>query len=191
MGFTRTHPCLVCSPGHHCVVIFAITSLLSLSGTGCDMSYTGGLRVAEYTDFHLTSNCVRPPDNPDNEKLTQLITDRGVVYDKLASVYVELPHGERYLLQDLPEHEVSKYFVRDDAPPGVGDCYANGPDKWTFIYRQGVLFCATLESTDAVPIGFSASKEGPYVELPITRRTMVEMFGEPVKWGSYRPASGP
>ena len=192
MRFTRTHPCLVRSPGHHCVVIFGITSLLSLSGTGCDMSSHGGWRLAEYKNFDLESSSITRPHDPDDEKFTALSTDRGVNYTELAAIYVQLPGGERHLLEDLPEEEVAKYFARDDRVPArIGQCYTNGSHKWTFVYRDGDLFIASLETTDSVPIAFSTTKEGPYVKLPITRRTMVEMFGEPVKWGSYRPASGP
>ena len=103
-----------------------------------------------------------------------------------------MPGGERYLLEELPEEKVAQYFIKGDrAARGRGRLYRDDLRHWIFGYREEGLYHARFTSSDSIPVAFSVTKEGPYVKLPITRRTMVEMFGEPVKWGSYRPASGP
>ena len=172
-------------------LIFAVSVLMVVGQTGCDMHSSGGLRVAKYANFDLVSGSTRRPSDPEEENFHSLTTGEGA-YETLVSIYVELPDGKRHLLKDLPESEVAQFYLRADRPPGMGECYQCAEKKpSTFVFREGRLVYADLTSSDSICIAFSPTKEGPYVKLPITRATMVELFGEPVKWSSYHPPSGP
>ena len=173
-------------------LVFSLSILIIVSQTGCEMRSTDGLRVAEYVDFHLISDSTRRPSDAHEEAFRSLTTGEGA-YKTIASIYVELPDGTRYLLKDLPESRVAEFYVKVDyLPSSMGDCYSNDVrGNSTFDFREGELVYARLTSSDSICIPFSPIKDGPYVKLPITRATMVELFGEPVKWGSYRPPSGP
>ena len=173
-------------------LILVLSMLLFLDQAGCDMRSSSGLRVAKYANFHLISRSCRRPSDPEEEDFRSLTTGEGA-YKTLASIYVELPDGKRYLLKDLPESQVAKEYVKlDYLPSRMGEWYgSNVRGGSTFAFREGRLVYARFSDSDSICIPFSPAKEGPYVKLPITRATMVELFGEPVKWGSYRPPSGP
>jgi hypothetical protein len=106
---------------------------------------------------------------------------------------VELPDNRQFLLRDLPENvagkllEKQEYSFKTVRPENSID-YSIGH---TFLtYRNGKLHFAAL--TDSCPFRISPNKDGPYVKLPISRETLLEVFGEPLRWEKVpRPPSGP
>jgi hypothetical protein len=170
--------------------VFVSLFISSVFLAGCDMLSDSSheLRVAEYAEFLLKSNSIRRPADPKQEEFTSLWTYS--VTGKLPSLFIELPDGKRYLLSEVPEEEIAKFFVRDTSWPGTGHVYRSDDRTNTEImieFREGKPVDLYLRSTDGVPILFSPTKEGPYYKLPIDRETLLKAFGEPVKWGRTSP----
>jgi hypothetical protein len=110
-----------------------------------------------------------------------------------AVLYLELPNKRQFLLSDLPENDAGQILEKHDnnlnsVRPENSIDYSIGH---TFLtYRNGKLHFAAL--TDSCPFRISPNKDGPYVKLPISRETLLEVFGEPIRWEKApRPPSGP
>jgi len=118
----------------------------------------------------------------------------GGVFQTIAPLYVELPDGDRYLLADIPEDKVAKFFKKDTGWPGkYSQGYTNDNDPMastTLGFRDGKLYSARFDAQSRINLPFSLHKDGPYVKLPITRETMLKVFGEPERWSSYTPVGG-
>ena len=109
----------------------------------------------------------------------------------IASFYVELPDNRRILLRELPI-EVADQISNDHYSRPVNIVvYFNGYVRQTILsYRDGKLNFAAL--TDSCPFRISPHKDGPYVKLPISRETLLKVFGPPLRWEKApRPPSGP
>jgi hypothetical protein len=113
-----------------------------------------------------------------------------------AKLYVELPDKQRFPLSDMPEIVASQVLEKHDnslnsvrPENSIDYCSEN---FHTFLkYRDGKLVFVSLEY-DSCPFRISPNKDGPYVKLPISRETLLEVFGEPIRWEKApRPPSGP
>jgi hypothetical protein len=126
------------------------------------------------------------------------INGYGKIFDKILLGYpnqmsnvelsVELPDNRRFLLREFPEELAGKLFEYHNRRPDNATSYT---DHYTrLIFRNGKLHFAAL--TDSCPFRISPNKDGPYVKLPISRETLLEVFGEPIRWEKApRPPSGP
>ncbi len=182
------------------VIVFAICIGIVFSGFALFHScqsvrdiFSSGSNVAEYTDFYLISNSTKRTSDPKQEKFRTLTTSSS--YGNIAILYVELLDGKRSLLSELPEEEVAKFYLKDPVLSNqLVNSYKSKNDTSvlsTFKFRNGKLIYARLDATQSLCPPVSATKEGPYVKLPINRETMLKVFGRPNKWVHYHPPSGP
>ncbi len=105
-----------------------------------------------------------------------------------ANLFVELPSKKRFPLRDLPEEIAGQLFEYHNRRPDGAISYT---DHYTrLIYRDSKINFAAL--TNYCPFLISPNKDGPYVKLPISRETLLKVFGKPLRWEKApRPPSGP
>lgn len=110
----------------------------------------------------------------------------------IARIYVELLDGQRYLLPELPENAVSQLLPNRsvDSGPPPSEVYYRDADS-IITYREGKVSLVSVQASSKL-FRISARKEGPYLALPISRKMLVQEFGEPLEWQiAPRHSSGP
>ena len=111
-----------------------------------------------------------------------------------AELYVELPDKRRFLVSKLSEEVAGQILKRHDHSLDkiLPDTSIDYTDHGTFLsYQDGKLVFVCLES-GSCPFLISPNKDGPYVKLPISRDTLLKVFGEPIRWQKApKPPSGP
>jgi hypothetical protein len=162
--------------------------------------------VLLYAIFHqdissyIASKSIRPRAVYGNVLISGYASD----FDKIligdpvsnAELYVELPDKRRFLISELPEEVAGQILKRHDhrldkIRPENSIVYGSS-NMHTFLkYRDGKLIFVSLEH-DSCPFLISPNKDGPYVELPISRDTLLKVFGKPDHWEKApKPPSGP
>lgn len=118
--------------------------------------------------------------------------------EKLADIYLRTSGGNQYHLTEVSEETASTITGDSDGRVFGGHpsdrVYRDG--STTFEFRKGILVYVRLSSgsysdDEARPFLVSATKEGPYVEMPRAKEELVALFGEPMKWGTYDPPATP
>jgi|GEM_PF-4993454 len=113
-----------------------------------------------------------------------------------AMLYVKLSDNRRFLLGELPEELAGQIFEKHDlrldkALPENSIDYGSSNFHTFLEYRDGKLIFVSLYY-DSCPFRISPNKDGPYVKLPISRETLLKVFGPPLRWEKApRPPSGP
>lgn len=123
--------------------------------------------IAEYDNFEIWGH----PD------FYELVTSS--YNSPMGKVYVELPDQRRFLLSELPEEVAAESFEGYTRPSGK-TCYSDG--RSSFSYRNGKLVFAKLHELSDMPCRISSREDGPYVAFPFDRKTLLEVFGEPLSW---------
>lgn len=156
------------------LALLACASLLGVT-TSCSRNYSNTRDAqAIYEGFTFMPNPL----------FYQFVT--GYQREVIAPVYVELNDGSRHLLSELPE-EVAASILPKFIPvtptasyPGVYDVYND--DHSLLKYRDGKLVLAALHAHSGL-FAVSPHEDGPYLKLPIERKRLLEVFGEPKEWG--------
>lgn len=107
------------------------------------------------------------------------------ISDGTPSVFVELPDGSRHLLSALPEEMASILMKYNNRLHDVENTILYTDNLSKLRYTNGRLRDADIYATSQL-FRFSPTLEGPYIDLPCDRRTLVKVFGKPKRWGKAR-----
>jgi len=102
-----------------------------------------------------------------------------------APIYVQLPNGNRYLLNELPEEEACKFLPLSATDSPRARVYTEGDSYIRYI--DGDLHWISVLSISG-KFGISPTKEGPYLTLPVDRQDVLKTFGQPIRWAPYKPS---
>lgn len=99
--------------------------------------------------------------------------------------------NDAYCISELKEQVVVNWVTAeqwDTSKTGETSAYHYG--KTWIGFRRGDLSFITL-SKDTPELYIGPTKDGPWVQLPVSRRRMIEVFGQPKRWTWSKNATGP
>lgn len=95
-------------------------------------------------------------------------------------LYVKFPDGRIFALEDIPEDLIAGMFKGRPAWEARTQ-YGDFPSS-IFTFKSGRLSLGQFDET-MKGVQFGPTQDGPFLTLPIHRKKLIEVFGEPQEWG--------
>lgn len=95
-------------------------------------------------------------------------------------LYVKFSDRRVFALEDIPEDVIAGMF--EGRPAWEGQTLYSDLPNLTFMYKGGRLSFGKFDET-LKGVQFGPTENGPFLALPIHRKKLIEVFGEPQRWG--------
>ena len=101
---------------------------------------------------------------------------------RVPAIYVILRDEGPFFLPELPEEVAAKFATdRDEAWDGnPNDTHYSTLNSEYLLYRDGKLIDVIFTAMSG--IRFGPTKDGPFLELPVSKKELERAFGPPLRW---------